>query len=257
MPGRRALVCLAVLLFSAAVTAGDFQVSPLKLVFEGKNSTAVLKLTNKGKRPVTVQLEAARWFQNSEGEDRFEETGALVFFPKIVKVAAASEQVIRIGYRGQSSPPSEGTYRLFAQELPELGQADGALNFALRFSVPVFVKPAKRRDRFFLTSVSLENGRALAQVKNEGSIHLLVKRMEVIGRGRREREVFRGDRGGWYVLPDSARTFELKVHEAGCRLSRFLEVAVEIGKDRLMKKVPVDIAQCVNLAGELETPPAP
>ena len=226
-------------------SAGSFKVFPLKLELGSKTKTALFKITNTGDTPVTVQLETVNWFQNSDGDDKYESTRDIVYFPKIVKVKAGQQRIIRVGYRGEKLASKEKTYRIFAQELPELGDKKGALKFSLRFSVPIFVNVAGTESKAKIASAELNNGQLKVFVKNAGSEHFVVKKIKANGVGFDGQQVFSTKTGGWYVLPGANKPFLVNLPENECRLSEKILYTVETSAGSYSKSIPVDSGQCV------------
>ena len=240
-------LCFLTLLFFSisTVNAGSFKVFPLKLELNSKTKTTLFKITNTGNTSVTVQLETASWAQDELGDDKYEDTQDIVYFPKIVKVEAGQQRIIRVGYKGKKVRSIEKTYRIFAQELPELGDKKGALKFSLRFSVPIFVLASGAESEAKVESASLINGQLKVLVKNSGTEHFVVKGIKVNGIGYEGQQVFSAKTGGWYVLPESNKPFLVKIPESECRLSEKLSYSVATSTGPYAGDISVDSGQCV------------
>ena len=227
------------------VSAGSFKVFPLKLELDKKTKTTLFKITNTGDTSVTIQLETVSWFQNDQGDDKYQPTNDIVYFPKIVKVDSGEQRIIRIGYRGSALESSEKTYRIFAQELPELGEKKGAVKFSLRFSVPIFVHVQGTAAKVTVESAKLSNGRLHVVVENSGSEHFVVKSIDVNGLSYDGKQTFLAKSGGWYVLPDTNKSFFVKLPENECRLSEKLSLKVETSAGSYDKLINIDGGECV------------
>lgn len=255
---KRDLWLLLIIFVSSPIYAGSFKVFPLKLELDQNTKTTLFKITNTGNNQVTVQLEVVKWFQNEKGEDRYEPTRDIVYFPKIVKVDAGQQRIIRLGYRGKKNVIKEKTYRIFAQELPELGEQKSALKFSLRFSVPIFVDVADNIPQSpiaRLQGVSLLNGKLQVQVKNDGDKHLVVKSVNVSGVRYDGQQLFEAKSGGWYVLPEVTKPFLVNMPENECRQSEELNLKIETTAGSLKDMLSVDKSQCVAIT-EMENRPS-
>ena len=230
---------------AGSVIAGSFKVFPLKLELGQKTKTTLFKITNTGDTEVTVQLETAKWFQNEKGEDQYEDTSDIVYFPKIVKVEAGQQRIIRIGFRGKPSGPLEKTYRIFAQELPEKGEKNSALKFSLRFSVPIFVRIPDTRPKATFSNAELINGQLSVMVNNAGTEHFVVKSVNVNGLRFDGQQTFTAKSGGWYVLPEVTKPFSVKMPENECRKSEHLKFKVETTAGAYENIIPVNAGDCV------------
>lgn len=225
--------------------AGSFKVNPLALNFDRNTKSVALKLTNTGDQAVTVQMDSMRWTQDNAGEDQYAPTDDILFFPKIVTIEKGEERIVRVGYRGEPPVNSEFTYRFFAQELPSRNVSGGLLNFTLRFSIPIFVKPTLETESMQVTNTKVEQGQAKISVRNSGSRHVLFNRVYASGFDKSQREVFAADTGGWYVLPGVTKTFAVSVDEAACRRAEHVEMTVKSDTTNLSSRVAVPIAECV------------
>ena len=71
------MVCILFLTCLPA-EAGSFKVFPLKLTFDERSKTSLFRITNTGNTTVTVQLDAAHWLQDSDGEDQYKKTKDII-----------------------------------------------------------------------------------------------------------------------------------------------------------------------------------
>jgi len=233
------------MLTATPLLASSFKVHPLRFEFSEKSRTAIFKLNNTTDHAVTVQLSSVSWTQSPEGADVYEKTTDIVFFPRIVKIEQGEERIVRLGYRGAPALRREKTYRLFAQELPPRGQKDGTLNFAFRFSLPIFIRADKApKPVEKLLGSELVDGRLLVWMTNEGGRHYSVKKFDTRGYNKSSEVTFEGDTGGWYVLAKSRRQFAIPIDETACALSSEIELDVDLGSKRLRTRVPVLPGQC-------------
>lgn len=240
---RAVLLQFFVALVPLHASAGAFKVFPLKLELDPGQKTSSVRLVNTDKRDISVQLEGAQWGQSSEGVDQYLPTKDILFFPKIVTLKAGDEALIRIAYQGVARRGVEGTYRLFAQEIPDRAGGSG-LNFALRLGIPVFIKPARDDIKGVLAALTLDEGRLRVPVGNHGTRHFLVSRIRVRGVDAHAREVFMREVSGWYVLPGVTRQFNVDVPVEECRRSRELQVAVAFAAVERHARLDVSATGC-------------
>ncbi len=131
--------------------AGEWRVSPIRLELDRKVKSGVLSVINEGGEKLLVQIRAFEWTQDEEGKDQYAETADLVFFPKIMTLEKGEERMIRTGIRVPAAG-REKTYRLFIEEIPEPRKGGEGTNVtvAIRFGVPIFVKPIKDENKGIL-----------------------------------------------------------------------------------------------------------
>ena len=227
------------LLLPTLVFAGSFKAVPIKLFFDAGSRTSLLKVTNQGDEKVTVQLDAKEWSQNEKGQDIYEETKDIVFFPKIADIEEGEERIVRIGYQGQNVLLQEKTYRLFLQELPISKPGEMALKFALRLGIPVFVNPKQARTEWAINGVDLSKGILTVKVRNSGNIHFIVSKIKAVGLDGSGKEVFSRDINGWYTLAGVSKHFAVGVSHEECLSSKAINVAVEV--DNTWKEARLDV----------------
>ena len=172
-----ALLFSIVLTYSGLVqAAASFSVSPVRVNLSAKNKVTSLTVTNQGKEPTTVQLDALAWSQNEQGQDVFEPSKNILANPPVFTIAPNSSQVIRLGLRKPALGQSEESYRLFLQEVPPPPKEGfTGLSIALRLSIPVFVQPnepIKTSLEWRLKSTN-EGLKLLADNQSQGHIQVL------------------------------------------------------------------------------------
>ena len=172
-----------VLLAQSQSAMGDgFRLSPLKLYFDANSNTASLKIQNDSASKVNLQLEAVTWSQDKDGEDLYSPTREIIFFPKILTIEAHGEQIVRVGYQGAPAQSKEKSYRLFVQELPVEKPGEARMAFAVRMSIPVFVRPVENDRAWHMEPVGFADQGLGIRVINTGNRYLMVGAMQAIGR---------------------------------------------------------------------------
>ncbi|HEV2865251.1 MAG TPA: fimbria/pilus periplasmic chaperone [Allosphingosinicella sp.] len=131
------IACGAALLAAvpaAPAFAGTLQVNPVLLQINAGRRTATVTVRNEEATPVTIRAYALAWSQ-VDGEDRYEDTAAMVVSPPIFTIPAGGTQLVRVGLRTASGRPQ--AYRLMIEEIPEANPA-GGIRVALRLNLPLY-----------------------------------------------------------------------------------------------------------------------
>lgn len=230
----------------AEVAAGTFTMTPLRLEFDAKTKTGVVKVTNSGSERVVVQLLPMEWRQDAEGKDEFRPSKELVVFPKIIDIEPAKEATVRIGYQGPAAREREHTFRLFSQELPVKRPGEAVVGLAVGFSIPVFVKAERPQPQPTLEPPVMADGVVTVRVVNSGNRHLQVGRILVTGLDAANAVIFSKDRSGWYLLPAVSRRYTFVLTTPECRNARMIRVAVDLGDTgpALEARLPVAVTAC-------------
>ena len=239
------LFIIAALCLPVPALAGSFKAVPIKLFLDAGTQTTTLTVTNQGGEKVTVQLDAKQWSQDETGQDVYTDTRDIVFFPKIADIGKGEKRIVRVGYQGAKDPRREKTYRLFLQELPVTKPGEMALKFALRFGIPIFVKPRVEVSQWGLDDkLELAQESLKLKVKNTGSTHLMVGKIRASGVDESGAEVFSKEKAGWYALAGATKTFVLAVAREDCLKASAVTVDVEVDKTTRSARLAVDKAMC-------------
>ncbi len=238
---------LSLLVLPAAGWSGQWRVAPVRITLEGAAKSSVITVTNEGDETIHLQGKAMEWTQDAEGKDVFEETKDLIFFPRILMLAKGEKKLVRAGIRTPADS-TEKTYRLFIEEIPQPKQTtSGAtqLTVAIRFGVPVFVRPMKQELRGDLASATLEQGVLSAVVKNTGNLHFRITEIVVTGRNGRGEEVFTEKLNGWYLLAGAARAYSTPIPTDKCATIEQLDITVSTDTNiTLNRQLNVDKVRC-------------
>ncbi len=116
-PVFRALFPFPLLLLPVAARAGDWRVSPIRLDLGRDAKSGAVTVANDSDDRLQVQMKAYEWTQDAEGKDRYEETGEILFFPRMMILERKEEKILRAGIR-VPAVAKEKTYRLFIEEIP-------------------------------------------------------------------------------------------------------------------------------------------
>lgn len=230
-------------LISTHALAGSFRAMPLRLHLGNEVKTEVLKIVNEEKDPVTVQLDVKSWTHDINGEDQYGDTSDILVFPKIATIEGGGTKIFRIGYSGMPVT-TEGSFRIFVQELPVNKLGESALKFALTLGLPVFVEPQNKQLVWTTHVVGLKQETLQIKVENSGNTHLLVSKIKAVGLDTEDKEVFTDEIGGWYTLAGLARTYEVTVPYQQCLQAAKVNIEIEAKDGKKILQMPVERSMC-------------
>jgi fimbrial chaperone protein len=163
-----ALAALAVCFAASNAGAQGLTVLPVNINMPAGQMAAVLTVQNQGDAPVSFQLRAFAWNQQS-GADQLLPTDALVASPPLGTIAPGGSQVVRLVLRRAAEGP-EGTYRILLDQIPPPA-SPGTVRVALRLSIPVFAEPADRATPRLQWHIENSGGQPYLVAVNDGSRH--------------------------------------------------------------------------------------
>jgi fimbrial chaperone protein len=244
---RKALVILLLLSIFALPSvsvAGQWRISPTRLDLDRENRNGELSVRNDGDERVNLQVKAVAWTQDQDGKDQYVDTAELVFFPKMLNLTANEEKVIRAGVL--SAPVArEKSYRLMVQEIPPPRKTETpTVAIALKFSLPVFVKPVREDVKGVIEKIELSHGTLSTLVKNAGNSHFRIVTVGVSGKSATGEPTFSKTVDGWYLLSGASRSYTIPLPAAECAKSSTVEVSVKSDRISFEKSFRVDNAMC-------------
>lgn len=235
------LLTLALILASPEPEAAEFSVAPIRLDLDRKTKSGVITVTNDGDTPLRIQAQAFEWTQPGAGEDKYEETGDLVFFPKLAVIEPRQSQLFRVGIRLPATE-REKTYRLYIEELADARSETNpgvGVSISLRFGVPVFVAPAEPSAKLTVEGASVAEGRLTVRFANPGNVHSRIQTLRVTAGDKPVAEA-----NGWYVLAGARREQSVEIPDEVCRSAGTLQVEVVHGGAPLRQDVPLTPSMC-------------
>lgn len=239
---------LALLVFPATGYSGQWRVTPARVFLERGAKSSVITVVNEGEEKVHLQGKAVEWTQDPDGKDVYQETNELIFFPRILIIEKGEQKIIRTGLKLPATA-KEKTYRLFIEEIPQPKQSasDSAqLTVALRFGVPVFVRPLKDEPGGELASVTLAKGAVSAVVKNTGNVHFRISEIVVKGRNDKGEGTFAAKLDGWYLLAGAARNYTTQIPPEKCTVTKQLDISIATDTKLILnRQLNVEKAQCL------------
>ena len=239
-----ATVFLFLLLLPVAARAGDWRVSPIRLDLGRDAKSGAVTVANDSDDRLQVQMKAYEWTQDAEGKDRYEETGEILFFPRLMILERKEEKILRAGIR-VPAVSKEKTFRLFIEEIPGPRKAEGVnVAVAIRFGVPIFVKPLKEEARGEVGAMTMSAGALLVPVNNTGNVHFVVQSVLVRGRNGAGEEIFSRELSGWYLLAGVSRGYTTTAPPETCGTMAVIEAEVKTDKLPLRGRMVVDRSMC-------------
>lgn len=242
---RASLLVILASLASLVVTAGParasrFQVQPTRIDLAGKHQVGSVKITNRSDEAVRLEVTAVTWREDENGQMKLEPTEDLIIYPTLLTIAPGASREVRVATtvkRGAREVP----WRIFVSELAPLAAPDATapvkIKMLTRMAIPVFLPPTKETVTGSVTA-ALAGDDVSIGLRNNGTVHVRVSKLRVIGEGP-SGVVFDRSLTGWYLLPGGLRRYALPVTAADkAKLSR---VRVEAVTDRATWRTTVDV----------------
>jgi fimbrial chaperone protein len=244
LSGIGAFFLILLVLSLSQAPAGEWRVSPIRLDLGSDVKSGVLSVVNEGTGKFQVQMKASQWSQDEEGKDQYTETSDIIFFPKFMLFDKPEERILRAGIK-MPSAATEKTYRLFIEEIPDPKRAEGpSIAIAIRFGVPIFVKPLKEVAKGEISNITLSKGTVTIGVKNSGNIHFVINGVFVKGKNSKGEEVFSKKLDGWYLLNGVSRSYAAAIPREVCTDLTKLDIEVKTNRFNLDGKLDVDKTMC-------------
>lgn len=211
----KAAVISASLLTSGLAVAVGLQVSPISLSLQAQERASGLTLSNTGDATINAQVRVYQWSQDEAG-DQLAPSRGLLASPPMIKLQAGEKQLIRI-IRAKAPPNGtnavEAAYRVKVDELPiKSAMQKTGLQFALSYSLPVFVQPVGESDtrpQLQWSTHRQPDGKTVKlRVSNHGNGHAQLAGLSFDTAGTTT-EITPGLLG--YVLPGATMNWTLKI----------------------------------------------
>lgn len=219
------------LLSSSVAMASGLQVSPISISLQAKQNASGLTLSNTGDNAVHAQVRVYQWSQDEKG-DQLTTSRGLLASPPMIELQPGEKQLIRI--IRASAPPSgvgavESSYRLSIDELPiKSAEQKSGLQFALSYSLPVFVNPigiTKTTPRLqWSYSLQPDGEQINLRVSNNGNGHAQLADLSIIDDVGNSIDLHQGLLG--YVLPGATMNWTLKTLPSSMKTSGKFKVMI-------------------------------
>lgn len=181
----RILILSALLLVAAPAMAAGVSVSPVLLTLSAKHTSTAVTVTNDTGDEKVFQADPVAWRHQGD-EDVYEPTSRIVASPPLFRLMPGARQVVRVGVPDAASVnnATEGTYRLFLQEVPAApkGNTEGGsqLKMLLRLGLPVFRSPANPQPESMSWQARRDaDGRIELEMHNTGNVHVRLSDLQL------------------------------------------------------------------------------
>jgi fimbrial chaperone protein len=234
--GILALATLA----SVCAGAAEVFVSPVRAELRPPSLSETITVSNQADARMRVAVKLVEWTQDAQGNDVYQETTDLVYFPRQMEIDPQGKRQVRVGATVPGGA-TERAYRLYIEEQPDPSStpAPGQVMVYFRMGVPVFVPPPQARPQAEISEATLERGKVSVQVRNAGNRHLRLLRLKLEDGAGFSREA-----PGWYTLAGAQKTYSLDVPRVVCRRAKSLSLALEGEGIHVDRKLDVDPARC-------------
>ncbi len=240
LPRWRGVLLSLLAWLSLPAAAGNFAVSPIRIDFDHNVRNGAITVTNDAQSELKLQIRLVEWLQDWDGKDGYRESDELIYFPRIATLAPGEKRVVRVGLRGAPAQPQERSYRLFIEDIPEKTTQQGSrLAIAVRFGVPLFVRPAKETIDGEIEALRLDQGKLYVRVRNIGNVHFRIASVNAFQDGQSL-----GEAAGWYLLPGAARDHLIEIPAGQCHAPGRLDVTVTSDRVTLQGSLEVTRAMC-------------
>lgn len=227
--------------------AGEFTVTPIRIDLDRENPSNSINVSNDGKKPINFVVKEMLWIQDKDGNDSYNPSQDLIFFPKSFKLEGGTSRIIRVGLKNTELPLKEKAYRLFIEEIPE-GRLEGqtGVAIAIRFGVPIFIKPANESFSIKLENIIFNKDNMDLLIKNSGNISIRFNSIDIIGLNDKDIEIYKKQINGWYIFPDAKKKFVAPINYEECINTKKLIILLNTDNKVIREEVNVEINQCKN-----------
>ena len=222
---------IAPLAFGPA-SAADFMVEPVVMTLPAKGTTQIT-VTNRDNTTVNFQVRGFKWDESVDGKTDLAAAPDLVYFPKQFALKPGEGRKIRLGVN-TAPGPKERSYRLFIEELPpaSVPNSAGGEHIVVRTQVglAVFTPATTATTSATLGTPAATANRLTVSVVNNGTVHILLKRVHVTAKDKAGSVLLNAELPGWYVLPGNTRAFAYALPAGAC--AKLGSVTVDASSDR-------------------------
>ena len=163
------LVVILVLAFGEESHAESIQVSPILIEINAPATSSTITLKTDAKKPRVAQLRIMRWSQ-VDGKEVLEATDDVVASPPFATLASNTSYTVRIVRQSSAPVLQEESYRLLIDQLPdEQSSKKNVIAIAIRYSLPVFVRPANGGKAVLEWGAELVDGAVKLTAINSGN----------------------------------------------------------------------------------------
>lgn len=234
---------------ATTAVASDLTVQPLAVHVKPGSSSATLSLENQGTTPLRLQVTGFAWQQLPDGSMDLKPSDDLVFFPQLITVAPGAHRALRVGLAAPKLTTTEGTYRIFVEELPTLDSQLNPTQSAMvtvrtKMGIPVFLDPRRPAPKPRLDFTSFTGGKLIFHLLNDGNVHFVASKVDVTGKTAGGVATFDRPLTGWYILAQGDREFDVDVSGKDCTGLRAVTVSATTDAGPLTQTYPVPPNAC-------------
>lgn len=208
---------------SFATTLG---ISPVKIVLSASSRSTLVILSNRTDEEARLEVSVSAWSEDAAGKAALDPSDDLAVFPPLVTIPAGGEKRIRVGLARHEPVSTERAYRLFLQEMPpsNVSTQQTGVRMLMRFSLPVFVQPAKPAGRISVEGLAVEAGHARFRLTNAGNAHARIEHATLTGKDSAGKTVFTKGLDLRVLLAGGRRDIDLVLSADECQPSATVEV---------------------------------
>lgn len=179
---------LSVFLFIITIIAqanNNVQITPTSVLLSSSATNQVINLSNTGDSPVSYQLTSFKSWKQIKSKNTYQESKEIVAMPPIMTILPGHQQIVRLGYIGPWDFKKEKAYRiLFHQIIDKQLKAKNhnglAINLAIDFSVPIYVKPTGPISFEVTGRAHLNKNQLTIHLENRGTEHIKIVKANVV-----------------------------------------------------------------------------
>ncbi len=163
------ILAALILAFGEESQAESIQVSPISVEINEPSLSSTITLKTDAKKPRVAQLRVMRWSQ-VDGKEVLEATDDVVASPPFATLASNTSYTVRIVHQSAAPVLKEENYRLLIDQLPdEQSSKKNVIGIAIRYSLPIFVRPANGGKAVLEWDAELVDGAVKLTAINSGN----------------------------------------------------------------------------------------
>lgn len=174
-----AALCLSAPLLAGA---GTFSVSPIRMDLSSSAKAGSVTVSNEG-APLALKVSLMRWTQDLQGNDHYEPSTDLVYFPRESRVPSGGSRVVRAALNTEPGE-IEKAYRLYIEEeqTPDtVAQPGSRIAVLVRFGVPVYIAARNPLTAVAFDALPAQGSTKHVRLRNAGNSHVYVNALTAPG----------------------------------------------------------------------------
>lgn len=233
-------------LATGAVSAAEFQLSPVRVQLDARQRAETVVVGNSGTQPLRFEVTVKRWHMAADGSWQLEPSDDLIVHPLLLEIAPGEKSRLRVGLLEPPSAGPERAYRVELDELPDGGGASGpSIKMLTRVSLPVFVQAQAGKPRSVLVVPQLQAGVLQFGLRNDGDSYLAPQTIALELRSADGVVLDKQELQGNYVLPGATLPVKARVPAPLCARVAAIAVALTDPNEKLNLPIPANARHCV------------